>query len=188
MPAYVMVFGLPALLLYRRLAGGAGLDFIFKFAALTACTTAAFEITAINLDLYGYYGDAPMRVLSYPLWIAFMEAAQITGFAVLAATLKLRATRRRHSLALFVIFPANFAFDTLGAGFPTIITINSGTDPSTLVMWLTGFVSIGFAATALWWTSQLLIHQQRGVASSAPAPAPRDRVEAPSRRLEPEAV
>ena len=165
MPAYVMVFGLPALLLYRRLAAGATLAFIFKFGALTAFTTAAFEITAINVDLYKYYGEAPLRLAHYPIGIAFMEAAQITGFAVLAAVLKLRATRNLHYLALFVVFPANFAFDTLGAGFPTIMAINTP-DPQPVVMVLSALVSIAFAVTALWWTAQLLLR------APAAAPAP----------------
>jgi hypothetical protein len=158
MPAYVMVFGLPAVILYRRLVEGTTLRFIFLFAGVLVLTTTAFEIAAIQLDLYVYYGRAPMRVLDYPLWIGFMEAAQISGFAVLAAVLKLRATRHLHYLALFVIFPANFAFVTLGAGFPTIMAINTP-HPQTWVMWATGFVSIAFAVTALWWTAQLLLRQ-----------------------------
>lgn len=160
MPAYVMVFGLPAVLLYRRLAEGASLSFIFKVAGLLVFTTAFFETAANNLDLYGYYGPAPMRLLKYPLWIAVMEAAQITGFAILCAVLKRRATRPLHYLALFAIFPANFAFDVLGAGFPTIIAMNTP-HPSTIVMWLSSFASIGLAATSLWWTAQLLLHDQR---------------------------
>ncbi len=74
MPAYVMVFGLPALVLYRSLSRGATRARIFKIAALTTCTTAAFEITAINLDLYVYYGESPWRVLDYPLFIASWRA------------------------------------------------------------------------------------------------------------------
>lgn len=37
----------------------------FKFACLTAFTTAVFESAAINLDLYQYYGEHPMRFLGY---------------------------------------------------------------------------------------------------------------------------
>jgi hypothetical protein len=184
MPAYVMVFGLPALVLYRRLVRGTTLKFIFAFAALTAFTTTAFEIAAINLDLYKYYGEQPMNVAGYPLHIGFMEAAQITGFAVLAALLKLRATRHLHYLALFVIFPANFAFDTLGAGFPTIIAINTP-DPSTAVMWLTVPVSIGLAATALWWTAQLLLRLSDPLPGPKPATGEPDAATV-ARPLQPE--
>jgi hypothetical protein len=55
-----------------------------------------------------------------------------------------------------LIFPANFAFEVLGGGFPTIMAINTP-HPQTKVMWLTGFVSIALAATGLWLTSQLLL-------------------------------
>lgn len=160
MPAYVMVFGLPALLLYRSLAKGTSLTTIFKFAALTAFTTAAFEITAINLDLYVYYGESPWRVFEYPLFIAFMEAAQITGFAVLATCLAMRMTKQVHALALFAIFPANFAFDTIGAGFPTLVLQNS-TNPNGFLLFLSAIASVALAATCLWWSSQLLLSLQR---------------------------
>jgi hypothetical protein len=155
MPAYVMVFALPALLVYRGVGRGAGPSYVFKVAAGLAGTTAAFEITAINLNLYGYYGHAPMRLLHYPLWISVMEAAQIAGYGVLAALVKRFATRPAHSLALLLLFPANFAFVTMGAGFPTIMAINTPS-PSVAVMWLTGALSICLAVAALWLTTRLL--------------------------------
>lgn len=170
MPAYVMVFALPALLFYRRLARGATLSFIFRLATIVAVTTAAFEITAINLNLYGYYGQAPMRVAHYPLWIAFMEASQITGYAVLAAALRRWATRPRHALALLLLFPANFAFEVLGGGFTTIMAINTP-HPQTVAMWLTALVSVALAATGLWLTSQLVLIR-RPVRAPAPDPQP----------------
>lgn len=110
-------------------------------------------------------------MFGYPIWIAFMEAAQTTGFAVLAAVLKRRATRPVHCLALFAIFPVNFAFDTLGAGFPTVIVQNSSVSPSQWLLVPSAFVSVALAATALWWTAQLLV-QPRAVTGAAPTPQP----------------
>jgi len=178
MPAYVMVFALPAILLYRSFAAGVTIQKIFGFAALTATTTAIFEIIAVNVDLYTYYGEAPVRVFDYPIWIAFMESAQITGFAVLCAVMKLRAAKPYHCLALFLVFPANFAFETLGAGFPTLIAQNVP-NPSTALMTLMVPVSIGLAATGLWWTSQLLFlcHRLEAAEGRTPAPAPTSRTE-----------
>lgn len=161
MPAYVMVFGAPALVLYRSLARGATRARIFKIAAVTACTTAIFEITAINLDLYVYYGESPWRVFDYPLFIGIMEGTQITGYAVIAAVLSLKATRQVHCLALFALFPCNFAFDVIGAGFPTVILQNSSANPNDALLCLSAFASVGLAATALWWTSQLLVSQSQ---------------------------
>lgn len=175
MPAYVMVFGMPALLTYRALARSATLSQIFKLATLTACTTAIFETTAINLGLYVYYGESPWRVLGYPLFIAFMEGAQITGFAVLAALLSRYMKKELHSLALFAIFPCNFAFDTLGAGFPTLIIQNSSPHPNGLLLFLSAFVSVGLASIALWWTAQSLITVQRGKEAEIDGPHPQPR-------------
>lgn len=160
MPAYVMVFGMPALLMYRSFAQAVTLTRVFKLAALTALTTAIFEITAINLGLYVYYGESPWRVLDYPLFIAFMEGAQITGFAVLAALLSVYATKQIHYLALFAIFPCNFALETLGAGFPTVILQNTSPDPNGVLLFFSAFASVGLAATALWWTTQSLLFAQ----------------------------
>jgi hypothetical protein len=158
MAAYVMVFGLPALIMYDRLAKNPSAATIAKMAGILFLTTAAFETTAINLNLYGYYGAAPLRLMGYPLWIAAMESAQITGFAILCAVLKRRKTSELQCLALFALFPANFAFDVLGAGFPGLIAINVE-HPSQPVMWLAALASIALAATALWWTAQLLLRE-----------------------------
>lgn len=160
MPAYVVVFALPAVLLYRSFAAGVSLQTIYKWAAVTAFTTALFETIAVNSDLYVYYGDAPMRLLGYPLWISFMECSQITGFAVLCAVIKMRATKPVHCLIVFLVFPANFIFECAGAGFPTLIAMNTP-NPSTALMWSMAPVSIGLAAAGLWWTSQLLFMTQR---------------------------
>jgi hypothetical protein len=160
MPAYVVVFALPAVLLYRGFARGASMRRIFSWAALTAFTTALFETVANNVDLYTYYGQAPVRLLRYPLWIAFTEAAQITGYAVLCAIFANRAAKPWHGLALFVVFPANFAFETLGAGFPTLIAMNTP-NPSTGLMWASVPLSVGLAAAGLWWTAKLLFFTQR---------------------------
>jgi hypothetical protein len=171
MPAYVMVFGLPALLLYRRLMAGAPVSLAYAFALVLSFTTAVFEIIAINIDLYTYYGEAPVRLFGYPLWIGFMEGGQIASYAVLAAILRHRATRPVHGLALFVLFPANFAWDTLGAGFLTLMAINTP-DPSTLVMWVTVPISVAFSATSLWWTTHLLERQRASLPThSDKAPA-----------------
>ena len=154
MPAYVVVFAGPTLFLYPRLERGMRRADLFKYAALTAFTTALFETIAINLDLYTYYGEHPFRLFDYPLWISAMEAAQITGFAVLATAFKRRVQGQVRLLGLFVLYPAHFAFALLGAGFPCLIAINAP-NPSTWLIWGTGVLSIGFAVVSLWLVSLL---------------------------------
>lgn len=159
MPAYVVVFAGPAIFMYKGLAKKTTLRHVFKLAAITACTTAVFEILMINLDLYSYWSPQTMRVLDYPIWIAFMEAAQITTFAMLVALLSRKATKPVHLLAAFMIFPANFAFSTLGAGFPGIIAINMD-DPSSVLMFLGAGASIALAAVELWWVGTMLMRDE----------------------------
>ncbi|MGE4426801.1 MAG: hypothetical protein AB7G37_10160 [Solirubrobacteraceae bacterium] len=160
MPAYVVVFAGPAIFMYKGLAKSTSTRHVFKLAAITACTTAAFEILMINLDLYSYWAPQTLRVLDYPIWIAFMEAAQITGFALLVALLSRKATNHWQLLTVFVLFPANFAYSTLGAGFPGIIAINSSESPSEVLMAVAGLASIGLAALELWWIGRLLVRDQ----------------------------
>ncbi|GAA3524014.1 hypothetical protein [Nocardioides daeguensis] len=179
MPAYVMVFGLPALVLYRSLSENATMGRIFKLGALTTLTTAIFEITAINLDLYVYYGESPWRVFDYPLFIAFMEGAQITGFAVLCAVIRLKTTDVRHQLVVFALFPANFAYDVIGAGFPTLILQNSSPDPNGGLLFASAFVSVALAATALWWSGRLLLATQDAAADATRRPPVAARPAAP---------
>lgn len=177
MPAYVMVFGFPAVLTYRAFAAGTTTKKVFRMAGILTVTTALFEITATNLDLYTYYGDAPLRVLRYPLYIGWMEGVQITGYAVLAAVLARRATRPVHLLAVFALFPANFAFDVMGAGFPIVIAQNSSTSPSQALMVPAALLAMALAATTLWWTAQLLVHRDAD-AVTAPAAPVRESVSA----------
>jgi hypothetical protein len=156
MPAYVVVFAGPTLYLYPKFERGVFRVDIFKYAGLTFVTTAVFEIAAINLGLYTYYGPHPFRLFDYPLWISVMEAAQITGFAVVATVFKQRSAGGLSVLGLFVLYPAHFAYALLGAGFPALIAINMDA-PSTALVWATGVVSMGFAAVALLLVSDLLV-------------------------------
>lgn len=173
MPAYIVVFAGPAIFMYESLAKAASMRQVFRFAGITAFTTWFFETLMINLHLYSYWGKQPTDLLDYPVYISFMEAAQITGLAILVALLSRHAKQPVHLLALFVIFPANFAYTTLGAGFPALIAINGSPDGSMLLLWLAAIASVGLAATSLWWTARLLIADQ----SRSPA-APDDAVDA----------
>jgi hypothetical protein len=166
MPAYVFVFAAPALYLYPRFERGVGRREVFRWAGLTALTTAMFETAAINLGLYTYYGPHAFRFLGYPLWISVMEAAQITGFAVLAAVCHRRMQNRSSVLGLFVLYPAHFAYALLGAGFPALMAINKP-HPSTGLVWATTVVSIGFAAAALLLVTELLESRQPDTSTSA---------------------
>ncbi|MEV4420329.1 hypothetical protein AB0L40_10200 [Patulibacter sp. NPDC049589] len=173
MPAYIVVFAGPVIFMYQGLAKAATMRQVFRFAGITAFTTWFFETLMINLHLYSYWGKQPTDLLDYPVYISFMEAGQITGFAILVALLSRRATKRIHLAAVFVLFPANFAFTTLGAGFPALIAINSSQDASMPLLWLAAFASVGLVTTGLWWTARLLIHdQEQEAARTAPAVAP----------------
>ncbi|NGY07033.1 hypothetical protein [Solimonas terrae] len=149
MSAYIVVFAGPALLLYPKIERGINLVQLFRLAGITALTTAAFEIIAIQGGTYMYYGPQPLRLFEYPLWIAVLEADQITTFTIVAVQLRARTRGELPLLGLFVLFPANFCFSNLGAGFPGLIAINTNS-PSPLLIALAALLSVVFAAIALW--------------------------------------
>jgi len=149
MSAYIVVFAGPTIAIYPSVMRGISLPRIYRMAAITAVTTAIFETIAIQGGAYMYYGPHPFRFLGYPLWIAVMEAAQITSFALLAAQLRMRTQGELPLLGLFVLFPANFCFSTLGAGFPGLIVINMA-EPSPWLMAIAASLSMAFAAAVLW--------------------------------------
>ncbi len=166
MAAYVVVFAGPTLFLVPKLdAGIVTQGQLFRMAGMTAVTTAIFEITAINSGLYMYYGEHPFRFLEYPLWVAMLEASQITCFAVLCVWFRRKvAGRQWANLALFVLFPANFCFTTLGAGFPGLIVINMS-EPPTWLLYASTMTSTAFGAVALWVVSLLLVPSREGRAA-----------------------
>lgn len=171
MSAYLVVFAGPALLLYPRIEQGVSVRQLFRMAAITAMTTAVFEIIAIQGGTYMYYGPHPFRLFEYPLWIAALEAAQITTFTVVAVQLRARTVGEWPLLGLFVLFPANFCFSNLGAGFPGIIAMNM-IDPPALLVAVAALLSVIFAAIVIWLVA---LGSQRSVAAGAPATASRPR-------------
>ena len=168
MSAYIVVFAGPTLFLYPSIARGVTVRQLFRMAAITAVTTAIFEIIAIQGGTYMYYGPHPLRAFEYPLWIAVLEASQITSFAVVAVQLRLRTQGELPLLGLFVLFPANFCFSNLGAGFPGIIAMNM-VDPSPWLTTLAAVLSMGFAVTVLWLVA---LGSARASAMAVEAPAP----------------
>jgi len=155
MAAYIVVFAGPTLFLYPKMKQGTTKADVFRLACTAVITTAVFEIAAINMGLYMYYGPHAMRLFEYPLWIAVMEASQITGFAVMVVFLSRRVVSQWAYLSLFAIFPANFAFAVLGAGFPGIIAVNMA-DPAPWLLWGGALLSMVFTAGSLWFTCLLL--------------------------------
>lgn len=166
MSAYIVVFAGPALLLYPKIEKGVSVRQLLRMAAITAVTTAVFEMIAIKGGTYMYYGPHPFRLFEYPLWIGVLEASQITTFVVVAVQLRARTSGEWPLLGLFVLFPANFCFSNLGAGFPAIIAINTA-DPSPLLVAAAAILSMAFAAAVIWLVALGSQRHGSGVASMA---------------------
>ncbi len=146
MAAYVIYFCVPGLYIFHRLAGGtANRQWALKAGLATAVWGAAFETFAINIGLFGYFGEHPFRVLDYPMWIGLMEGAHIAMWAMLLAAFAPVLTGRRALLAV-PAFAVTFCSVMFGAGGIALGTINVS-DPNTALMYLGAIASVGVAWT-----------------------------------------
>ncbi|MDB5971507.1 MAG: hypothetical protein JWQ90_3957 [Hydrocarboniphaga sp.] len=75
MPVYMWYMGGQAFLAYRLYEKGISMRGLFLVYLLFMLTDCAFEIPALNLGLYVYYGDTqPLVFMNFPLWWPFVNS------------------------------------------------------------------------------------------------------------------
>ncbi len=149
MSAYIIVFCGPALYITEMLHRGMNRQQFYKTFAIVLATTAVFEAIAINGGTYAYYGPQPLRLLNYPVWVAILEAVFIMSFSIAAALLRCHATSKRQHLLVFALFPCTFFFANFGTGFPSLIALNSSSQPSMALIYACFAVTLLLVVLAL---------------------------------------
>jgi hypothetical protein len=146
---YVVLYASAAMAGARRIrAGRMTPRALFALAGVELAMSCAFEMIGINGGAYEYWGPHVFRVLSYPVVIGVLEAAQVVAFTVAAATLRDHVSSRTGLLGLFVLFPATFFMANLGAGAPVVIALHlAGTSPP--VVGAATVLSMVFAAVVV---------------------------------------
>jgi hypothetical protein len=142
---YAVLYATPAVYINRKIRQGAlSRRELLAAAGVEFLMSCTFEIVGINIGTYTYWGPHVLRIFHYPVVVAALESAQVVCFAVAASQLRMRASRARDQLALFVIFPVTFFMANFGAGAAVIIGIHAR-NTTRLIVTLTTLVSIACA-------------------------------------------
>jgi hypothetical protein len=173
---YIILYGAIALYAGRKLyQGNITRRGLFAIWGLEIATSCAFEMIAINTDMYQYYGPHELRVFNYPLVIGTLEGTQTLIFTLVAVQIWRRAKDWKGLTSLFLVFPMTMMGVNLGLGMPVIIALHlkPGEFSSELVLAASLFV---IATCALMVNALIhIVPKPLGTAEPDGAPAPRLR-------------
>lgn len=111
---------------------------MWVFAVLT-------EVGGIQFDTYEYYGPAPFRVLSFPIWVSLYNVSIIAVLGIGFARLRRWLPGRELVVPALFLGPAAIVSGLIGTGFPVINVVNT-VDPSNVQLY-----GAALAALALAW-------------------------------------
>jgi hypothetical protein len=175
---YAVLYAAPAIYICRKLQQGTltrrALRPVIGVIFLMSC---AFEMIAINIGTYTYWGPHVFRIFRYPIVIAALETAQVVSFGVAASILRRRATSGWALCGVFVIFPITFFGANFGAGAAVIVAIHAQ-HTARLLVWVATIVSIGCAAALIRFAASFLPTDELAAEGAAPALHPEDRLPA----------
>jgi len=129
---YAWCYGGLALLVWRRLVDGMTRTGLLRMTGMLWAIFTAFELVGINLGVYTYFGDHPLRVYGLPVWVEIPN----TVVTVVAAVAFARLEPVLHGIgraSLLAVVPAAFAMVSFGAAFPTLVAISEVGRPPELV-------------------------------------------------------
>ncbi|HTK65807.1 MAG TPA: hypothetical protein VL595_25720 [Pseudonocardia sp.] len=160
---YAWCYGGLALLVWRRLMDGMTRAGLLRMTGMLWAIFTVFELVGINLGVYTYFGDHPLRLFGLPIWVEIPN----TVLTVVAAVAFARLEPLLHGIgraSLLAVVPAAFAMLSFGAAFPTLVVISEVGRPTALVYGAT-IVSLALAVAMLHLAVQ-------AVPADAPAPEP----------------
>lgn len=155
LPNYLFFFSLPALLLEQFVVkpGTTPRKYWLTFIGV-ALFVAVFEQPGINGDIWRYYGTQAFSINSYPVWVAFANAASL--FVIAAAVAMLRRTIITPGLALlFVpIVPIVFIGTHVGGTLPIGAALYSTSNQ--MILDLAALLSMAICTMIVWLAYRLL--------------------------------
>ena len=174
-------YPLHLMLLYVVYYSGLGLYFDHKFSrgvsnrwvwtAFILWTPAQilFETPLLLQGLWSYYGDPPLRMGLYPLWLAPATAGSTILACSLLHYLKNRLPRPWIPV-LSLVFPSAVAAGCLGTGWPIFLALNVDrrTWPSGAILTIpASLLTIALSAGCVWLALEILaLARVRATASS----------------------
>lgn len=143
-PVYAFYLGMSGYLGRRLLARGLTIRGIWTFWAVLLVTDLAFQLVAVNLKAYLYYGGQPISVFGLPLMGSFKNATAYLLIGLVAWAVVPRLTGATRWLLVLVPLTA-YLGGALVTAWPWYIAINSGMpDPVAVIV-----AAVTFALCAL---------------------------------------
>ncbi|MEQ9450556.1 MAG: hypothetical protein RJQ07_03135 [Pseudomonadales bacterium] len=155
LPAYILFFGLPTLYFLDKVRRGMSLSWWMSLFVLSVVGSWLFEIPLIMLEFQSYYGDnAPFKLLGYPVWMGFVNAATMSIVATCVVFLRNSWLGREYPSAYVILFPLLVSGANTGSGLPLSYAINSSDDVT--IVNLMACVAIILSTAYAWICGNLL--------------------------------
>jgi len=155
-PSYVGIFGLPVLILVRKLETSEfSMSWWMPVFFAGVIGGWLWEIPMIKLGYVEYYGaNAPFKLLGYPIWMGFANGATMLVVTTAVYFLKHSVVGRHYPFLIIPMFPMLLMAANGGAALPLASAINSS--DSSAVVNIFAFVSMAAATLYVWICGQLL--------------------------------
>jgi hypothetical protein len=170
---YLFCYGGLTLFVMERIRAGAGTASVLRLGLVLALTYEVFEVIAIQLDLWHYWGPKPLNVFGHPAWVSLGNATIPILAAVAFLWLERVLDGPRRWLALPVI-PFVFSAVSFGTSVPGIVALNIKDTTDTLV-WIGALLSIAADVAVVRLALGLVPPVREGAALRAAAAAPEAR-------------
>jgi hypothetical protein len=154
---YAFYFGGFSYVAYRAMLAGRRQTWFWGFFAVDWLADLALQATGRALGLYEYYGPQPLMIFDVPMWWFTIDASMpvLCGGALFLMRRHLVGWRM---LVIVPLVPAFYAGLNAAAGWPVFAALNSG--PSTVVVWLAGFATVGLALLFRWIMLEVVMRAQ----------------------------
>jgi hypothetical protein len=125
LPVYAWYVGGQAVLGYALFQRGVTRGGVLRLYGLAALLNFGLEAPGLNLGIYAYYGDQPLRLLMFPCWWAVANALMPLGLAAFAVRTRavLRGWRR---LGLIIAAPPLALAVNAATVSPVWLALNAG--------------------------------------------------------------
>jgi hypothetical protein len=142
LPCYAVFWGPAILALVTALENGVSRQRWFGLFAISIVGTWLFEVPLLQMGAHTYFGSQqPIKLLDYPVWMAFSNSAVIFVVALLVHAFKKTALVREHPAYLALLVPSSI----IGVGVTTLIPIGIAMSSTTSLL----AINLCAAVTAL---------------------------------------
>lgn len=142
LPCYAVFFGPAILALSTLLENGISRQRWFGLYAVCVVGTWLFEVPLLKMGSYRYFGSQqPLKILDYPVWMAFSNSAVIFVVAMLVHACKKTAIVRERPAYLLLLVPSFI----IGIGVTTLVPIGIAMSSTTSLL----IINLCAAASAI---------------------------------------